>query len=84
MLLFLISQYLGDEGTPRPPGWNVMPEGEALDLREGSTLANGVDGVVGPWSLHAVEVNNKRKAPSRLDFLALPTDGKYEYILQVS
>ncbi len=72
-------------GVAKPPGWSVMPEGEAPeDLRDGATLATGADAVVGPWSMHAVEVNSSRKRPSRLDYLALPTDGQYDYILQVS
>jgi hypothetical protein len=55
-----------------------------IDLREGATLATGSDSVVGPWSMHAVEQQTgSRKKPSRLDYLALPTDGQYDYILQV-
>ena len=51
-----------------------------IDLHEGATL----DSVVGPWSMHAVEQQTgSRKKPSRLDYLALPTDGQYDYILKV-
>ena len=57
---------------------------QVLDLREGSTLATGTDAVVGPWSMHAVEAaSSRKKSSTRLDYLTLPTDGEYDYILQV-
>ena len=54
---------------------------QATNLREGATLATGTDAVVGPWSMHVMEPAGSRKKPGRLDFLALPIDGNYDYIL---
>ena len=66
------------------PTHPLLPPTQVLDLREGSTLATGTDAVVGPWSMHAVEAaSSRKKSSTRLDYLTLPTDGEYDYILQV-
>lgn len=67
-----------------------MPEGDTGDLADGVTLATGGNNVIGPWSFHALEHTAggsgrtvSRRATSRLDYLALPTEGQYDYILHV-
>eukprot|EP00195_Chlamydomonas_chlamydogama_P007994 CAMPEP_0202898164 /NCGR_PEP_ID=MMETSP1392-20130828/6754_1 /ASSEMBLY_ACC=CAM_ASM_000868 /TAXON_ID=225041 /ORGANISM="Chlamydomonas chlamydogama, Strain SAG 11-48b" /LENGTH=860 /DNA_ID=CAMNT_0049584015 /DNA_START=924 /DNA_END=3506 /DNA_ORIENTATION=- len=74
--------YLGDEEAPRTP-WRVLPQGEPEDLKEGSMLVTGGNKAVGTWSFHTVQSASAGKKAGRLDYLALPDEPQYQYLLHI-
>ncbi|KAG1654229.1 hypothetical protein FOA52_005325, partial [Chlamydomonas sp. UWO 241] len=75
--------YIGDEDEPSIP-WRVLPSAaENLDLKDGVELVTGGSAALGSWTLHAQESSGTKKQPSRLDYLAMPTEGQSDYFLYV-